>query len=299
VRAATLGAFSERFAPWGFRARAHLPCYGLAEATLLVCGAPVQTGARALRVDAQACGQGCVAPVADAATPAADVLPIVSCGVVPEGFGATLRIVDPATRHALADDRVGEICIAGPHVLAGYWGGRGAAPLGDKAWLDPATGAPHFRTGDLGFVHGGELHVCGRLKDLIIVKGRNLFPQDIEARVEREHEAFERNASAAFTIDVGTEERLVVLQEIRREHRHRLDDAECRARVRAAIAREFDVALHDIVFMPSLSLPKTSSGKIMRRSCRALYLEQLAAVAARADAGPPCPLPSSVRFPPR
>ena len=285
VRAATLRAFSERFAPWGFRAEAHLPCYGLAEATLLVCGAPVRSGARALRVDADACGQGRVEPVAAEATPANEPLAIVSCGVVPEGFGATLRIVDPQTQQALPDGRIGEICIAGPNVLAGYWRGRGPAPLGDKAWQCPRTDVAHFRTGDLGFLHEGELHVCGRLKDLIIVKGRNLFPQDIEAHVENAHEAFERNASAAFTIDVGTEERLVVLQEIRREHRHGLDDAECRARVRAAIAREFDVALHDIVFVPSLSLPKTSSGKIMRRSCRALYLERLAATAARVDPG--------------
>jgi acyl-CoA synthetase (AMP-forming)/AMP-acid ligase II len=285
VRAATLRAFSERFAGWGFRPEAHLPCYGLAEATLLVCGAPLRGGARALQVDAQECGQGRVAPVSADAAPARDTLAIVSCGVVPEGFGASLRIVDPQTRRPLADDRIGEICIAGPHVLEGYWGGDGPAPLADKAWRDPVTGAPHLRTGDLGFLHEGQLHVCGRLKDLIIVKGRNLFPQDIEAHVERTHEAFERNASAAFTIDVGTEERLVVLQEIRREHRHGLDDAECRARVRAAIAREFDVALHDIVFVPSLSLPKTSSGKIMRRSCRALYLERLAA-AARAEPGP-------------
>jgi len=286
VRAATLRAFCERFAPHGFRREALLPCYGLAEATLLVCGAPVRGGARTLRVDADACAQGRVEPVAeDGLAPAADPLAIVSCGVMPEGVDASLRIVDPETRVALPPGRIGEICVAGPHVLAGYWSGDGPAPLGDKAWIDPASGVAHFRTGDLGFEHAGELHVCGRLKDLIIVKGRNLFPQDIEARVESEHEAFERNASAAFTIDVGTEERLVVLQEIRREHRHRLDDAECRARVRAAIAREFDVALHDIVFLPQLSLPKTSSGKIMRRSCRALYLERLAAQTAAPTPG--------------
>jgi acyl-CoA synthetase (AMP-forming)/AMP-acid ligase II len=279
VRAATLDAFTRAFAPHGFAEAAHFPCYGMAEATLLVTGGPEFTGARALEVDAAACEAGRIEP-ARGAPPDGDRperRAIVSCGTLPETGDCALRIVDPATGAALEEDRIGEICIAGPHLLPGYWREQGPAPLGDRQWIDPTDGQAFFRTGDLGFLHARELHVCGRLKDLIIVAGRNLFPQDLEALVEETDDAFERNAGAAFTIDVGTQERLVVLQEIRREGRLRFDDAAARARARAALAQEFDVALHDIVFVPALTLPKTSSGKIMRRACRQWYLDRLAA----------------------
>jgi acyl-CoA synthetase (AMP-forming)/AMP-acid ligase II len=275
VRAATMRAFAERFAPHGFRAEALFPCYGMAEATLLVSGGPERGGARVLEVDAAACDAGRIEPAA-VATPEGrrpESRALVSCGVLPRAGGAAVRIVDPDRGVALPENRIGEICLAGPHLLAGYWGGDGPAPLGDKQWTDPADGRAWFRSGDLGFLREGELHVCGRLKDLVIVAGRNLFPQDLEALVEASHEAFERNASAAFTIDVGTQERLVMLQEIRRDHRHRFDEAEGRAQARAALAQEFEVALHDIVFVPALTLPKTSSGKIMRRACRQWYLD--------------------------
>ncbi len=276
VRAATLRAFTDAFARHGFRPEAHFPCYGLAEATLFVCGGPESTGTGVLAVDAAACDAGVIEQaVATGAAPAPRE--IVSCGVLPEGCGALLRVIDPDSGIVLADDRIGEVCIGGPHVLDGYWqpGAGGApAPLGDKAWTDPATGATLFRTGDLGFLRHGALHVCGRLKDLVIVAGRNLFPQDLEALVEGTHEAFEPNATAAFTVDVADQERLVVLQEIRREWRQRFDAGTGRAQARAALAQQFDVALHDIVFVPALTLPKTSSGKIMRRACRAWYLQR-------------------------
>ena len=280
VRAATLRAFTAAFAPHGFRAEAHFPCYGLAEATLFVTGGPDSTGAGVLAVDAQACDAGrieAVGMVGRAAgltpeDPAPGMREIVSCGVLPEGCDALLRVIDPDSGTALEDDRIGEVCIGGPHVLDGYWQG----PLGDKAWTDPASGRTLFRTGDLGFLRHGALHVCGRLKDLVIVAGRNLFPQDLEALVEAAHEAFEPNATAAFTVDVDDQERLVVLQEIRRDWRQRFDDGTGRAQARAALALQFDVALHDIVFVPALTLPKTSSGKIMRRACRTWYLERSA-----------------------
>jgi acyl-CoA synthetase (AMP-forming)/AMP-acid ligase II len=288
VRAATLDAFTRAFAPHGFSEAAHFPCYGLAEATLLVTGGPESTGARTLEVDAAACEARRIEPARPAPPDAErpERRAIVSCGTLPETGDCALRIVDPSTGAALAEDRIGEICIAGPHLLPGYWREDGPAPLGDRLWIDPADGRAYFRTGDLGFLHLRELHVCGRLKDLIIVAGRNLFPQDLEALVEETDDAFERNAGAAFTIDVGTQERLVVLQEVRREGRHRFDDAAARARARAALAQEFDVALHDIVFVPALTLPKTSSGKIMRRACRQWYLDRLARAPAPADAVP-------------
>lgn len=274
VRHATLQRFAERFEPHGFDPRAFLPCYGMAEATLLVSGGPPHTGASSLWVDAGACEQGRVEPAPDEA----GGVPIVACGELPAGLGSVVAIVDLATGQPCSSAQIGEICIRGPHLMAGYWqrdgaGGRGGpAPLGDHGWRHPRSSELHLRTGDLGFLSGGRLHICGRLKDLIILKGRNLFPHDIEALVEASHDAFEANASAAFTVEAGHEERLIVLQEIKREFRHRIDAAELRALTRSALAREFDVSLHDMVLVPALSLPKTSSGKIQRRSCRALYL---------------------------
>lgn len=281
VRAATVRAFSSTFAPHGFRAGSHFPCYGMAEATLYVTGGPAGRGAGVLDVDAAACAGGVIVPAAGGSS--SERRAIVGCGRLPEGHDASLRIVDVDSGASLADDRIGEICLAGSHMLSGYWRGDGPAPLDlDKRWTDPATGAAYFRTGDLGFVHEGELHVCGRLKDLLIVAGRNLFPQDLEALVEAADEAFERNAGAAFTIEVGTQERVVVLQEVKREHRHRLDEGAARTRVRSALSQEFDVSLHELVLVPALTLPKTSSGKIMRRACRAWYLERQAGLAAEA-----------------
>ena len=272
VRHATLERFAERFAPHGFERRAFLPCYGMAEATLLVSGGPPQQGASALQVDASACEQGRVQPAGDPSSS----LAIVACGSLPAGCGSEVSIVDPDSGQPCEPGRIGEICIRGPHLMAGYWQnsgqGHGPAPLGEHGWLHPQSRQTYFRTGDLGFLRDGQVFVCGRLKDMIILKGRNLFPHDIEALVEASHGAFEPNASAAFTIEAEQEERLIVLQEIKREFRHRVDAHELRALTRSALSREFDVSLHDMVLVPALSLPKTSSGKIQRRSCRALYL---------------------------
>lgn len=274
VRRATLDRFAERFAPHGFDPRVWLPCYGMAEATLLISGGPPGRGARHVSASAAACEHGQIRPPQRQET----TLQLVACGHLPDGVDVAL--VHPETGLRCGPGEIGEICVRGPHLMRGYWQGPGngqaqvggPGPMDTVSWRDPSTGQAYFRSGDLGFLHDGELHLCGRLKDLIILKGRNLFPQDIEALVEQTHDAFHRNASAAFTVEAAEEERLVVVQEVRRECRHAVDATELRALATQAVAREFGVSLHELILVPALALPKTSSGKIQRRACRARFL---------------------------
>lgn len=274
VRRATLDRFAERFAPHGFDPRVWLPCYGMAEATLLISGGPPGRGARHVSASAAGCERGLVL----APQPQETTLQLVACGRLPAGVD--VAVVHPEAGRRCAPGEIGEICVRGPHLMRGYWrsagaghaAGGGPGPMDAVGWRDPVSGLAYFRTGDLGFFDGGELHICGRLKDLIILKGRNLFPQDIEALVEQTHDAFHRNASAAFTVEAAEEERLVVVQEVRRECRHTVDATELRALATQAVAREFGVSLHELILVPALALPKTSSGKIQRRACRARFL---------------------------
>lgn len=184
-----------------------------------------------------------------------------------------MAVVHPDTGQRCADGEVGEVWLRGAHVTAGYWGGQDTGAFGT---LD---GQRWLRSGDLGLQLAGELYLCSRLKDLIILKGRNLHPHDLEAAVAAAHPAFDATGGAAFTVDTPTGERLVMLQELTREARHAASGdaaAALRDAARAALSREFDVQLHDIVFLPPLALPRTSSGKVRRRACHSLYLDRQA-----------------------
>ncbi len=269
VRAATLERFAEAFAPCGFRVEAFLPCYGLAEGTLLAAVGRRGAGATVAAFSAGELEKHRALPTDPDADPA-DVRELVGCGTAPEG--ARLLVVDPESRVPCGPGQVGEIWIAGPAVSAGYWGlpevtaetfGARKAD-GDGPWL---------RTGDLGFLdNGGELFVTGRLKDLIILRGRNHYPQDIELTVERSHPALRPGCGAAFTVERDDEERLVVVQEVRREHRAE-DPAELVAAIRRAVADEHEAQVHAVVLLRPATIPKTTSGKIQRSACRARFLD--------------------------
>jgi amino acid adenylation domain-containing protein len=279
VRAATLERFAAAFAPCGFRPEAFLPCYGLAEGTLLA--ATVQRGAGAtVGVFATAeLEQHRAVPVApgggdggtDGAAVEARVL--VGSGRAPEG--ARLLVVDPESRVPRAPGEVGEIWISGPAVAAGYWGLPEVTAASFGARTADGDG-PWLRTGDLGFLGGeGELFVTGRSKDLIILRGRNHYPQDIELTVERSHPALRPGCGAAFAVEPregAGEERLVVVQEVRREHRDD-DPAELVAAIRRAVAEEHEVQVHAVVLLRPATIPKTTSGKIQRSACRVRYLD--------------------------
>ena len=246
VRRATLDRFAEAFAPCGFRRAAFVPCYGLAEATLLVTAA-----------------QG----ISDGSP--------VSCGALPDG--QEVRVVEPASGRAVAGEEVGEIWVAGPSVAAGYWNRPEQTRETFGAMLSDGDGGkgPFLRTGDLGFVQDGELFVTGRLKDLIILRGRNLYPQDLELTAEQAHPSVRPGSSAAFSLDGNDEnnengeERLVLISEV---DRHAGDLATIAEAVRRAVTEEHGVAVADVVLIRLGTIPKTSSGKIRRREGRERYL---------------------------
>jgi acyl-CoA synthetase (AMP-forming)/AMP-acid ligase II len=259
VRHATLEAFAEHFAPCGFRRSAFLPCYGLAEATLFVTG---RRGATTVAIDPGELENGKAPPTETGAGPH-----LVGSGR--PAAGTEVLIVDPECRLPGAEGRVGEIWVRGPQVTHGYWNNPEATAATFGARLHDGSG-PFLRSGDLGFFHDGELFVTGRIKDLIILDGRNLYPQDVEWTVQGSHEALRPNAGAAFSLDDGDAERLVVVQEVERTW-VRNDLAPVRAAIRRAVAVEYDVPVHDVVLVRPNAVPKTSSGKIQRSLCGQLY----------------------------
>ena len=203
IRPETLDRFADAFAPAGFRREAFLPVYGLAEATLLVSGGPAGQPPAVLSVDIQGLDRGEIV----AATRASVSKPLAGSGKVADGHRVT--IVDPETGLQCAEDRVGEIWVSGPSVAQGYWGRTEQAEDALRAGL---LGDLRFlRTGDLGFLKDGVLFVTGRLKDLIILRGRNIYPQDIEWTSERCHPALRAFGAAAFAFEVDGQERLAVV----------------------------------------------------------------------------------------
>ena len=267
VRAATLERFAAAFAPCGFRPEAFLPCYGLAEGTLLAACGRRGAGARATAFAAAELERHRAVAVPPQEQ---EARALVDCGAAPAR--ARLQVVDPESAVPCAPGGVGEIWIAGPAVAAGYWGLPEATAASFGARTADGDG-PWLRTGDLGFLgDGGELFVTGRIKDLIILRGRNHYPQDIELTVERSHPALRPGCGAAFAVDLEGEERLVVVQEVRREYRED-DPAELVAAIRRAVAGEHEAQVHAVVLLRPATIPKTTSGKIQRSACRARYLD--------------------------
>src|SRR6185369_11915116 len=164
---------------------------------------------------------------------------------------------------------IGEIWVAGPHIAGSYWNRPEETEATLKAYI--AGNGPFLRTGDLGFMQEGELFVTGRLKDLIIIRGRNYFPQDIELTVEDSHPSLRRGCCAAFSVDVLGEEHLVVAQEVERQRG--LDLTPVIGAIRQAVSEEHELQVHAIVLLKAGSLPKTSSGKIQRHACKARFLK--------------------------
>jgi acyl-CoA synthetase (AMP-forming)/AMP-acid ligase II len=261
VRARSLARFTEAFAPCGFRACAHTPVYGLAEATFIVTAVGVDQEPPVCSFDRSELNAGRVRRIEDGDTRG---FTMVGCG---SPVDQDVRIVDVATGLRAGPQDVGEIWVRGENVCAGYWAqdGRaeevfGAVLDGDDGWL---------RTGDLGFVHGDSLFIAGRRKDLIIIEGRNHHPTDIELTVEEEVPAVRSGHVVAFSIDTGEQEQVVIAAEIQRGQN--ADLGQLRARVRRAVAAHHDLYVHEVVFLRRGTMPKTSSGKLRRLHCRDRY----------------------------
>jgi amino acid adenylation domain-containing protein len=264
VRAETLDRFSRAFEPHGFRREAFYPCYGLAEATLIVAGGRAR---RPSRVEAFS------HPRAESAAGAEEraAMPLVSCGVaLDEG---SVKIVDPDALVERAQGEVGEIWIRSPSVARGYWGRAAETAQAFTARLVAAPGAGTFlRTGDLGTLRSGELFICGRLKDLIIVRGVNHYAEDLEWTAQGSHPALRPASTAAFAVDADGAERVVIVAELE-PHRDAAATAALKAICRSvAVTHEIEVLA--VVLVRRGGVPKTSSGKVQRGACRRLYLER-------------------------
>ncbi|GAB4190172.1 MAG: non-ribosomal peptide synthetase [Coleofasciculaceae cyanobacterium] len=265
IRHDTLERFYAKFASCGFRREAFYPCYGMAEATLMVSGGQKNTPPVFITISGEALERH---QVVETPVESEDASTHVSCGqTLP---GQQIVIVNPETLTQCSNQEVGEIWVSGSSVGHGYWNQPEKTQETFVAYLSDTGEGPFLRTGDLGFLQDGELFITGRVKDLIIIRGRNLYPQDIELTAERSHPTLRVGSSAAFAIEVDGEERLVVVQEV--EFRQKPNVEDVTAAIRQAVAEEHEVQVHAVVLIKPGSISKTSSGKIQRRATRTAFL---------------------------
>jgi len=278
IRKVTLERFAETFAPAGFHPEAFYPCYGLAEATLIVSGGDRVTPpvVRALRRGEIQRNHG-----SDDANGSGDVQYMVSSGrTLPD---QTIVITNPETFVSCPAGVVGEIWVKGPSVAQGYWNNEVETERTFGARLADNGDGPFLRTGDLGLMRDGELFVTGRIKDLIIIDGLNHYPQDIEQTMEALHPALRPGCSAAFSVSLDGSEHLVVTLEVRKQYKpvtadadtsrgFWLDAADIKNQIRRSIAKNHDLRVHDIILLQAGTIPKTSSGKVQHHATLAAYL---------------------------
>jgi acyl-CoA synthetase (AMP-forming)/AMP-acid ligase II/acyl carrier protein len=268
VRHETLERFNELFGPQGLRREALRPCYGLAEATLVVSMSRSPSGPQSMLVEGAALEQHQVKPVAEERPGSRR---IVSSGEVTIDSAQRVLIVRPESGVRCAPGEVGEIWLGSGSVARGYWNMSEQTEETFNAYLAVTGEGPFMRTGDLGFLReDGELFITGRWKDMIIIRGTNHYPQDIERTMEEQHPALRPGCGAAFCVDVKGEERLVVVQEVDTNKVSNKD--ELMSQVRTAITQAHGVQPYAVVLVPARSIHKTSSGKIQRRACRAAFL---------------------------
>jgi len=285
VRAETMKRFAATFASCGFRPSAFHPCYGLAEATLLVSGGSLR--------DEMFCTIQVAAfeqdRVVEACAQHQNVRTLVASGHPLQD--TKIVIVNPELSTACAPDEVGEIWVSGPSVTQGYWNRPEDTERACGAYLRDTGEGPFLRTQDLGFMKDGELFVTGRLKDLIIISGRKLYPQDIELTVEQSHPALRPACCAAFSVEGVGEEQLIVAVEVEPRYQTAIgkpQDGEARAHpngrlpldidavvraIRRAVAEEHDVRVHTVVLLRAGRIPKTTSGKVQRHACQISFLK--------------------------
>lgn len=268
IRAETIERFSGKFEKCGFRPAMFFPCYGLAEATLMASSIRSGMGPGVISLSLPKLAEG-HAVLADEHADATDVKKVISCGTAPDEH--SLAIVDPQTGQPCEDGQIGEIHVSGPSVSPGYWHQTESSR---DTFYQSDSGEQWLATGDLGSLVNGELIITGRLKELIIIRGRNVIPQDLEATTWNAHRALEPNAAAVFSIEVDENECVVVAAELRRTERRNADAQEVARTISKAISDEHGVALHEVVLLRPGSIPRTTSGKIQRLLCQRLYREQ-------------------------
>ncbi|TKB58992.1 MAG: amino acid adenylation domain-containing protein [Nitrospira sp.] len=259
----TVQQFTKAFESSRFRPEAFYPAYGMAEFTLLISLKPKQVAPGYCFLDGSSLEKGMVR---DAGEGQKGTRSVVSCG---QPVGTTqVVIVDPQTMKPCAPEAVGEIWLADPSVTKGYWNRPDETQHIFGARLAETGTGPYLRTGDLGFMRKGELYVTGRLKDLIIIRGRNYYPHDLEWVAEQAHPGLRRGCGAAFSIESETGERVVLVYEIEKKLPES-DLAEVMSCIRRALADGYELEVHQVVLVKSGTIARTSSGKIKRHACRA------------------------------
>ena len=258
VRPDTLARFAEKFGPVGFNPNAYLPCYGLAEATLIVSGDKSTGAYQTLQVDEASFRSHQIVPKADGQ------IALVGSGQVCEPD--SVKIVHPNTGRLCTPDQIGEVWVRGPHVAKGYWNNPEVSERTFGAYIADTGEGPFMRTGDLGFLYQGELFITGRAKDLIIIRGKNHYPQDIELSAEHSHPDLQPGGTAAFSLDRDGEEKVVIVQEIQKGALKKTDPQEIFQAIRHKVTQAHQIPLHAVVLVKRRSLKKTSSGKIQRHA---------------------------------
>lgn len=276
VRSETIDRFAEVFEPCGFRREAFYPCYGLAEATLIVSGGLRVRPPVVRSFDAKALENRAVVESPDLDEGARR---LVSSGrTLADG---KIVIADPETMTRCGPDQVGEVWISSPSIALGYWRRREESEHTFRVRLRDTGEGPFLRTGDLGFFQEGELFVAGRLKDLIIIRGLNHYPHDIELTVEKSHPGLRPGCGAAFTIESAGEPQLVIVYEVDRRQSAELEGAF--ESIRCDVSREHELQVDSILLVKAGSIPKTSSGKIQRHACRGAFLDDTLEIVMRSD----------------
>ncbi len=267
IRPQTLESFSTTFQAYGFHSAAFYPCYGMAEATLMVTGGVRMNPPEICTVDPVALKDKQVIPVEQTIQKARKV---VGCGQ--PRLEQKVVIVDPVSETQCVESKVGEIWVSSLSVARGYWNQPQETERIFNAYLSDVGEGPFLRTGDLGFMQAGELFITGRLKELIIIRGRNHYPQDIEWTVQSSHPALRAGGGAVFSIEVKGVERLVIVQEVERSFLRQLPAEEVFAALRRAVSEHHQLQIYAIALLKPGSIPKTSSGKIQRTECRSRFM---------------------------
>ncbi|MEA5565925.1 AMP-binding protein [Anabaena sp. UHCC 0399] len=267
VRRHTLERFAEKFQPCGFRSNFLYPCYGMAEATLMISGGLGEAEPVYCTVKADELAQN---QIVEASSNTQNVRQLVGCGR--EWLDTKIVIADPESLTQCLPNQVGEIWTSGRSVTQGYWQRPEQTEETFKAQLRDTQEQPFLRTGDLGFLKDGELFITGRLKDVIIIRGRNHYPQDIELTIQQSHPALRPDSGAAFAVEVEGEERLVVVQEVHRNYLRQLNVDEVVGAICEAVSEQHELQVYAVLLLKTASILKTSSGKIQRHGCKNGFL---------------------------
>lgn len=273
IRRKTLESFINKFQSCGFKPQYFYPCYGMAEATLMISGGNIEDEPVYLNVQSEFLENN---QVVEAEKDSKNSQKLVGCGHVWENM--EVKIVNPDSCLECDDNQVGEIWVSGSSVAQGYWQKEEETIATFQAKLAHGDQRNFLRTGDFGFIRKGELFITGRIKDVIIMWGRNHYPQDIEYSVQQSHPALRLDCGAAFTIEIDNQDKLVIVQEVERTYLSKLDVNEVFSAIREAVALHHALQVYAIALIKPATILKTSSGKIQRQACCHAFLTKTLAL---------------------